>query len=650
MYDFGPYQLDPAAVRLVKNGHEIEIEPQIYNTLLLLIENRERVVSKDELLTQIWHGRAVSDHVLTRTIYQLRKILDDKTQKNSHIRTVRGKGYQFIGEIIEYQPPNKTITQPTQSISTPERLTQHKRFGVMIGLVVLTIVSLVLINHSAEPVRSYNKVLAVAKQNIYPIVAVLPIEVEPGNESLSMLVQSLIEYLTNQLAVNLSMKVIHPDSLVHMGDQIDDIWAIQKATRSDYIIKGLIEAATDQSIKLHLTLYKNNEKGEMTPFPLGAFQFPYPQDVKALNDLYKQRKVTVRSIVQIIKPGVVVSDRGDSQTEDPEAYRLVIAAHHMSQNDDCKALQRAEQLLLNAVDIDDQFAYAYYQLFANYFKRVWLCGESIEFHQKALAMAEIVQRLAPDAYSPMAMGMNAILIESNQVEKAYVLFKDAEWNDPDAINHKNYGLRYAGFLNLASEHLDRILQLDPYYFSEKPINQAPNTLMYQNRFTEYMALLAEPGNSYHDYYRGLSLVLTDNKLEASKILQSVVDKKSAGLFDKLSQALLLIIEDDHSAAIEVIDSVVQQRHDKKHSDGEMTYKLAQLYALADAQELALKNLQISVNQGFFPMNYFLHDPAMKAIKNTELFTSVVEQATIRHEAFAEKFGLKSESKLGATLN
>ncbi len=72
-----------------------------------------------------------------------------------------------------------------------------------------------------------------------------------------MLVQSIIDYLTNQLAVNLNMKVIHPDSLVSLGEQIDDVYAIQEATRSDFIIQGFIEPVAGQRVNLHLSLYKS---------------------------------------------------------------------------------------------------------------------------------------------------------------------------------------------------------------------------------------------------------------------------------------------------------------------------------------------------------------------------------------------------------
>lgn len=643
MYQFGPYQIDSLTFRLLKEGREIEIEPQVFKTLLMLVENRERVVTKDELLQEIWHGRAVTDQVITRMIYELRKIFGGKSGNNSFIRTVRGQGYQFIAEVtvIDHDRQQSFDSNPSK-VSQPRSWT-HRNWKIS-GVILLLFIGLLVIYQLLKQQPIDNQAAFQTEQNIYPVIAVLPIDVETGNEELSMLVESLTEYLINQLTVNLNMKVIHPDNLRHLRGQLDDVWAIQQVTHADYLIRGFVESTSTQSINLHLSLYKHDKYGELVPFQLGAFKFTFPKNAQALDKLYKQRKLTVRSIVQIIEPGVVVEDNTTSETDDPEAYRLVIAAHHISRDDDCNDLQRAEELLLRAVERDDEFAYAYYQLFANYFKRVWLCGESKEYHLKAMAMAEKVERLSPNVYSPMYKGVNVILVESNQVEKAFQLSQAANWNDPDAINHKVYGLRYAGFLNLASTLIDRVLQLDPFYYSEKPINQAPNTLMYLGQFDEYMALLAEPGSSYHDYYRGLSLTLSGQSDQAVNLLQGVIDRKSESLFDTLSHVLLLTIKQQHAAAVEIIDNIVEQRNLRKLTDGEMTYKLVQLYALAGAKEKALKNLQRSVDQGFFPMNYFLYDPALDLIKNTTQFSEIVKQATERHKAFAEKFNLKSEAR------
>ncbi len=242
----------------------------------------------------------------------------------------------------------------------------------------------------------------------------------------------------------------------------------------------------------------------------------------------------------------------------------------------------------------------------------------------------------------LAIGRNTILVESNQAEEAYEISRHADWDDPAAIYRGVYGLRYAGFLDKASDHLDRILQLDPYYFSEKPIQQSPSTLLYQNRFDEHLSLLAEPGNSYHDYYRSLNLVLTGNEKEAKVLLEAVVAKTPDDLFGQFSQALLHVINQDESAVLALVEKMLAARKANNHNDGEMTYKLLQLYALIGADQKALDALQLAVDPGFFPFNYFLVDPALKSIRETSKFNEIVKQAVQRHEAFAERFGLESE--------
>ncbi len=643
MYTFGPYQLDPDTVRLSKQGQELEVEPQVFNTLLLLIENRHRVVAKNELLADIWQGRVVTDQVITRIIYQLRKILDS-TGQDSHIRTVRGTGYQFIAAVTESRPGVETVVDRADDKSVLPR----RYRGLWLVAVVMLMAVIWLLNPLQREQGRFTD--HPSQSTAYPVVSVLPIEVATGNEELSILVQSFIDYLTNQLALNLNMKVIHPDSLVSMDQQLVDIWAIQQATRSDFIIESFLKSVSDNRIEIHLTLYKKDINGALTPYALGGFELPYPNTSEDLSDLYKQSKLTVRSVIDIIKPGLAVNDGAATETDDPEAYRLVITAHHMSRSDDCQDMQRAEQLLLKAVERDDDFLYAYLQLFSNYYKRVWICGESTDFHRKGLAVAEIIDRLAPNTYQSVATRRSTILIESNQTELAYAYAKDADWHNPEAIYDQSYSLRYAGFLNITSRNLERILQLDPFFFSVKPIQQAPNTLLYQNRFAEHLDLLAAPGNSYHDYFRGLNLFLTGDADAAAEVLQGVVDRTPTDLFGRYSQALLYVIENNNLAAVHVVDDIVQLRQEQHHTDGEMSYKLAQLYALAGADLLALKHLQISVDQGFFPMNYFLIDPALQSIRNREQFKQIVDQATRRHELFAQQFGLESETPIGLGIN
>ncbi len=629
VYQFSHFMLDPHTIRLLRHGQVVEVEPQVFETLLLLLRHNHRVVTKQELLDHVWQGRLVTDQVITRTIYEIRKILDEGAAE-SMIRTVRGKGYQLLAEVS------------TEAATVPSEASDRPLWFYVLALLVALVWGIwwFFDAQQRQPITETQQPTLAATS--YPIVAVLPIKGMGDSQQLSILTQSVVDYLTAQLALNLRMKVIHPDNMSFMQEEFSDIWAIQRATRAHFIIDGFLELVSDSQIKMHLTLYKKTANNELTPYDLGGFQFPYPHTVKDLNDLYKQRKITVREIISIIKPGVTISDDGETETDDPEAYRLVIAAHHSMRSDACEGIFKSENLLLKATERDPEFAYAWYKLFSNYFKRVWLCGQSADNYQKALEVAAVVDRLAPNRYQPVIIARNGILTETNRVEEAFETSQHASWDDPEALYRKVYNLRYAGFLDLAAEHMARILQLDPFYFNEKPIHQAPNTFLYLNRFAEHLDLLAAPGNAYHDYYRGFNLLLSGRTVEAEIILQSVLDKTPDDLFGRFSQALLHVLHDQPQDALVIAEDIAALRTQMGHSDGELTYKQAQLFAMAGDTGRAMEQLQLAVDQGFFSVKYFHTDPAIQGLQDLPEFIDIVQQAKTRHLQFASRFALPPE--------
>ena len=96
---FGECAIDPARRELLRAGEAIHIEPQVFDLLLYLIENRERVVSKDELLAAVWQGRIVSESTLGSRINAARTAIGDDGQRQCLIRTVARKGVRFVGEV-----------------------------------------------------------------------------------------------------------------------------------------------------------------------------------------------------------------------------------------------------------------------------------------------------------------------------------------------------------------------------------------------------------------------------------------------------------------------------------------------------------------------------------------------------------------------
>ena len=98
-YQVDDYVLDLRRFELRKSGRLIPVEPQVLSLLFLLIENRDRLVSKDELIEAVWLETAVTDESLVQCLKDIRRALDDKSQ--TFIKTVPRRGYIFEKEVSE---------------------------------------------------------------------------------------------------------------------------------------------------------------------------------------------------------------------------------------------------------------------------------------------------------------------------------------------------------------------------------------------------------------------------------------------------------------------------------------------------------------------------------------------------------------------
>lgn len=96
---FANHVLDAGLRELTRDGQNVAVEPQVFDLLLYLVQNRERVVSKDDLIANIWHGRIVSESTLTSRINAARTAVGDTGKDQALIRTIARKGFRFVGEV-----------------------------------------------------------------------------------------------------------------------------------------------------------------------------------------------------------------------------------------------------------------------------------------------------------------------------------------------------------------------------------------------------------------------------------------------------------------------------------------------------------------------------------------------------------------------
>ena len=121
-FHFEDFSLDPDRRELRRAGALVAVEPQVFDLLHYLLSQRERVVSKDDLLDAIWAGRAVSNSTLTSRINAARRALGDTGSEQRLIRTIARKGFRFVGELRKNAAAIPPQAQPARELSAiPDR-------------------------------------------------------------------------------------------------------------------------------------------------------------------------------------------------------------------------------------------------------------------------------------------------------------------------------------------------------------------------------------------------------------------------------------------------------------------------------------------------------------------------------------------------
>ncbi len=108
-YLFEEYAFDTDRRELHRGADIVSVAPQVFDLLDYLIRNRERVVSKDDLINAIWNGRSVSDAALTTRLNVARSAIGDSGEQQRFIKTLPRKGFRFVGPVREAQRPPASV-------------------------------------------------------------------------------------------------------------------------------------------------------------------------------------------------------------------------------------------------------------------------------------------------------------------------------------------------------------------------------------------------------------------------------------------------------------------------------------------------------------------------------------------------------------
>jgi TolB-like protein/Tfp pilus assembly protein PilF len=315
-FSFSDCLLDTDRRELRRDSESVDVEPQVLDLLIYLVRNRDRVVSKEDVIASVWASRIVSDGTLTSRVYAARKAVGDSGQEQRLIRTIARKGLRFIGTVceqpndgepaIQVLPPssNTSITPPPRAVPLPGRP---------------AIAVLPFVNMSGDPEQEY------------------------FSDGISEDIITALSKLRWFFVIARNSSFIYKGASVHIGQVGRDLGV-------SYVIEGSVRKAGN---RVRITAQLNDV---VTGSHIWAERYD-----RALADVFAVQDEITEAIVASIEPQLYAAEHFRAHRKAPDsmdAWELVMRAlsHHWRLTREDNLI--AQALLEKAIAIDPNYGQA----------------------------------------------------------------------------------------------------------------------------------------------------------------------------------------------------------------------------------------------------------------------------------------------------
>jgi TolB-like protein/Flp pilus assembly protein TadD len=309
LYSFEKFLLDTGTRELRRDHELLSVEPKVFDLLSYLIANRERVVSKGDLIASVWNGRIVSDAALTTCLNAARTAISDSGEDQRLIKTLPRKGFRFVGAVSEADKP----------------------FGPAIV--------------SDDHGEASQPALALPDR---PSIAVLPFENMSGDPEQEYFADGMVEEITTALSRFKWLFVIARNSSFTFKGRAVDIKEVGRKLGVRYVLEGSVRKASG---KVRIT-------GQLIDAATGAHIWA-DRFERDLTDIFAlQDEVTV-AVVSAIQPKLLQTEIAMATRRRPEsltAYDFYLRAMKPYYSSTREALAEAIRLARRALDLDPRFA------------------------------------------------------------------------------------------------------------------------------------------------------------------------------------------------------------------------------------------------------------------------------------------------------
>jgi TolB-like protein len=417
---FDNHRLDTERRELHRGSERIAVEPQVFDLLIYLLQNRDRVVSKDDLFASVWGGRVVSESTLTSRINAARKALGDSGEDQKLIRTVARKGVRFVG-IVDTRSNG---AEPTHPAATADEIHEQSR--------------------PAMPLPDR------------PAIAVLPFTNMSGDPEQEYFSDGISEDIITALSKLRWFFVIARNSSFTYKGKAVHMKQVAEELGVGYVVEGSVRKGGD---RVRITAQLNN-------VATGSHLWAEKYD-RSIADVFAVQDEITEAIVAAIEPQLYAAENFRAQRKPPDsmdAWDLVMRAlsHYwrVTRQDNVVA----QALLEKAIAIDPNYGQALGVLATSYTFSAhmgWADMATVGPIAERAALASI-QADSEDPWAHLALG--SALLFKRRFEDSLGAFESALGLNPNfSLAQGYYGLTlsYCGRWQEGCVAAQRALRLSP---------------------------------------------------------------------------------------------------------------------------------------------------------------------------------------------
>jgi DNA-binding winged helix-turn-helix (wHTH) protein/TolB-like protein/Tfp pilus assembly protein PilF len=607
IFGFGEFRIDTRKKVLWQNDKTVSIPRKEVEVLSMLVRNRGELVTKNELLDEVWENSFVGENNLSRHIYLLRKTLSDLGAADGLIQNVPSRGYRFAGEVRQLEPDEMVLEKRTQTRTLIE-FREERRANLQLTVVIATVV-LFLAGGSAFVASRY---FGPERSKIRSI-AVLPFQTIGGSKDTEHTGTGLADILTTRLS-NLKDLRIRP-AAASAGLMGDDPVAAGQKLGVDAVLDGTVYLS-DGRIRVTARLVNVTDASIVWS---GEFE-----------KLREEELVLQREIALQIVPALSINlSSGEHDaiakhyTESADAYQLYVKGRYEWNKRSNPGMIAAEHLFRNAVAADPNFALAYVGLADT------LLTQQPNEQEAAFVVAKALELEPNLAEAHASRGFHLMFLQWRWAEAEAAFKRSLELNPNYATAHHWYAtlLAIKGETEAAKSEMHKALELNPisynfladlgqlYYFSGDYAEAEKYCLKALDLYPDFVFA--------HQYLH--FIYLKTGQYEKAVVAIEKAYAINGGALSKDSENKEWI--DGYGAVFRKsgIKGYLEYRYPGTASSPELFYLYAMKHAFAGEREQALDYLERSTDARMFISAFVKADPVFEPLRTDPRFRAILSK-------------------------